>query len=42
LEHFWDAENKTIKLDTDDEIIAGCLITSDRKVIHPSFKEEDA
>ena len=39
LEHFWDAENKTIKLDMNDEIIAGCLITSDWKVIHPMLRE---
>ena len=26
LEHFWDLENKTFKIDTDDEIMAGCLV----------------
>ena len=39
LEHFWDAENKTFKLDTEDEIIAGCLITADKKVVHKSFQD---
>ena len=34
LEHFWDAENKTFMLNTADEIIAGCLITSDGKILH--------
>jgi len=33
LEHFWDAENKTFTLNTEDEIIAGCLITSDGKIL---------
>ena len=37
LEHFRDAENKCLNLDPGDEIIRGCLITSDKKVIHPSF-----
>jgi len=40
LEHFWDDENKTFKLDPDDEIIKGCLITSDRKIIHERFRGE--
>lgn len=40
LEHFWDDENKTFKLDTNDEIIAGCLITSDNEVVHELFKGE--
>ena len=39
LEHFWDAENKTFKLDTEDEIIHGCLITADKKIVHPSFRD---
>jgi len=37
LEHFWDAENKTIKIDAADEIMSGCLITSDKKIIHERF-----
>ncbi|MCL2035551.1 MAG: NAD(P) transhydrogenase subunit alpha [Oscillospiraceae bacterium] len=37
LEHFWDGENKTFKLDADDEILSGCLITSDKKIIHKQF-----
>jgi len=39
LEHFWDAENKVFKLKTEDEIIKGCLITSGKKVIHPSLSD---
>ena len=33
LEHFWDAENKVFKLDVADEIISGCLITADKKIL---------
>jgi len=33
LEHFWDGENKTLKIDTSDEIIAGCLISTDKKIV---------
>jgi len=33
LEHFWDTENKTLKISTEDEIIRGCLITADKKII---------
>ena len=39
LEHFWDAQNKTFRLDAEDEILRGCLITSDKKIIHNSFIE---
>jgi len=39
LEHFWDAENKTFKLDYEDEIISGCLITADKKIVHKSFAD---
>ena len=38
LEHFWDAEGKLLKIDTGDEIMAGCLITSDKKIVHERFK----
>ena len=39
LEHFWDAQNKTFKVDTNDEIMRGCLITSDKKIVHEKFKD---
>ena len=39
LEHFRDAENKTLNLDTADEIIRGCLITSGGKIIHPVLRD---
>jgi len=40
LEHFWDAENKTFKLDYEDEIMKSCLITSNRQIVHERFKGE--
>ncbi|MDR0512420.1 MAG: NAD(P) transhydrogenase subunit alpha, partial [Treponema sp.] len=40
LEHFWDSENKTFRLDTSDEILNGCLITNDKKIVHKSFMEQ--
>jgi NAD(P) transhydrogenase subunit alpha len=39
LEHFWDAEGKALRLDLEDEILKGCLITHDGSVIHERFKE---
>ena len=38
LTHFWDTENKSIKIDTSDEIMNGCLITSDYKIVHEKFR----
>jgi NAD(P) transhydrogenase subunit alpha len=37
LTHFWDEENKKFNLDTNDEIIKGCLITADKKIVHEKF-----
>jgi NAD(P) transhydrogenase subunit alpha len=39
LTHFWDAEGKTFKIDTEDEIMRGCLITSDKKILDARFAE---
>jgi len=39
LEHFWDSEAKSFKLDTADEILAGCVITKDKQIIHPNFQD---
>jgi len=33
LEHFWDNENKGLKVDISDEIMAGCLVVADGKVL---------
>ena len=40
LEHFWDSENKTFKLNYEDEIMKGCLITSNGQIVHERFKGE--
>lgn len=37
LMHFLDVENKKFNLDTSDEIIKGCLITADKKIVHEKF-----
>jgi NAD(P) transhydrogenase subunit alpha len=39
LTHFWDEENKAFKIDMDDEIMRGCLITSDGEIIHEKFRD---
>ena len=37
LEHFWDKEEKTFKFDLEDEILKGCVITHDGKIVHERF-----
>jgi len=39
IEHLWDAEAKTLKIDPQDEILAGCLLTHAGAVVHPQFRE---
>jgi len=39
LTHFWDDKDKTFKIDTSDEIMNGCLITMDKKIVHEKFKD---
>ncbi len=38
IEHFWDKEQKTLKLDVADEIIKGCLITHQGQIINEQIK----
>jgi len=38
IEHFWDAEAKVFKIDLEDEIQTGCVITHDGAVVHERFK----
>ena len=40
IEHFWDAENNTLKIDLEDEIMQGCLIVHHGSVVHPTFQEK--
>jgi NAD(P) transhydrogenase subunit alpha len=37
LTHFWDAKGKTLRLNRDDEILRGCLLTHDGAIVHPQF-----
>lgn len=39
LTHFYDKEEKELKINLEDEIMKGCLLTKDGAVIHPRFKE---
>ena len=38
VEHFWDKEAKHLKLDRDDEIIQGCLITHGGEIVNETVK----
>ena len=38
LEHFWDKEAKSFKLNRDDEIIQSALLTHDGQIVHDRFK----
>ena len=40
IEHFWDEENNTFKIDLEDEIQQGCVITHGGAVVHERFKGE--
>lgn len=37
ITHFWDEENKTLKVDREDEIMQGSLITHDGAIVHERF-----
>jgi H+-translocating NAD(P) transhydrogenase subunit alpha len=37
ITHFWDEKGKSFRADLGDEIMKGCLITHDGKVVHPQF-----
>jgi len=39
IEHFWDDEAKVMKIDLEDEIMQGCLITHGGKVVHERFQD---
>jgi len=38
LEHYWDKDNKTFKLNPEDEIIKGCLITHQGQIVNEQIK----
>jgi NAD(P) transhydrogenase subunit alpha len=39
IEHFWDKENKTLKLDLSDEIMLGCLITHESRIVNDAIRK---
>ena len=39
VEHFWDDEEKTFKLNFDDEIIAGCVVAHNGEITNEMLKE---
>lgn len=39
IEHLWDKESKALKIDPQDEILAGCLLTHGGAIVHPQFRE---
>ncbi len=40
IEHFWDKESKAFRLDTNDEILRGCLITHDGKIFNETIRNQ--
>ena len=40
IEHCWDNEQKKLKLNTDDEIVRGCLITHNGAIVNEQFKQQ--
>ncbi|MDA0990694.1 MAG: NAD(P)(+) transhydrogenase (Re/Si-specific) subunit alpha, partial [Verrucomicrobia bacterium] len=42
LEHFWDKEAKTFKLNREDEIIQGALVTHDGQIVNEKLKAVSA
>ena len=38
IEHFWDKETQSLPLDRDDEIMAGCLIVHDGKILNEMIR----
>jgi NAD(P) transhydrogenase subunit alpha len=39
IESYWDAEQKTFKLNPEDEIIKGCLITHGGQIVNETIKK---
>lgn len=38
IEHFWDRETRTMRVDPNDELMQGCLLTHDGEIVHEKFK----
>ncbi len=39
IKHFWDEENKTFKLDFEDEILKSCVVTHEGKITNERLRE---
>lgn len=39
IEHFWDEEQKRFRVDLEDEIQKGCVITHDGSIVHERFRD---
>jgi len=39
IEHFWDKGTGAFRLDLENDLIKGCLLTQGGKIVHPQFKE---
>ncbi|HUG10805.1 MAG TPA: NAD(P) transhydrogenase subunit alpha [Opitutaceae bacterium] len=42
LEHFWDKEARTLRVDPKDELLSACLITHGGAIVHPQFSKPQA
>lgn len=42
IEHFWDAEAKTMRIDPSDDLLKGCLLTHGGQIVHEMFKPKPA
>ncbi|MCL4103716.1 UNVERIFIED_CONTAM: hypothetical protein GTU68_059795 [Idotea baltica] len=40
IDHFWDEESKGIKINLEDEIQSGCIITHGGEIVHERFKKD--
>ena len=38
LEHFWDKDEKAFPIDLEDEILKGCVLSHEGKIVHERFK----
>ena len=40
IEEFWNKETNIFEIDTNDEILSGCLVTHEKEIINPIVKEK--
>lgn len=39
IEHFWDRESKRMRIDLEDEILRGCVIAHEGRIVHERFRD---